>query len=93
MAAIACELTRPTKLLIILIMNNYEFMQETGWYYINNKRTLLQTFQSQQSFTWYLLHREYVYGSLCMHCDMFVFLVQYNKPSNWYRRWPNPESW
>lgn len=27
-------------------------MQETGWYYMNNKRTLLQTFQSQQSFTW-----------------------------------------
>lgn len=23
----------------------------------------------------YLLYREYVYGFLCMYCDMFVFLV------------------
>lgn len=69
MAAIACELTRPTKLLIILIINNYEFMQETGWYYINNKRTLLQTFQSEQSFTWSTCYIENMY------MDLYVCIV------------------
>lgn len=93
MAAIACELTRPTKLLIILIINNYQFMQETSWYYIIITHAIADIPEPTVIHLEYLLHREYVYRSLCMHCDMFVFLVQYNKPSNWYRRWPNPESW
>lgn len=75
MAAMACELTRPTKLLITLIRNNYEFMQETGWYYMNNKRRYCRHSRvNSHSLGVPITHRN-AHGSLCMHSDMFVFLV------------------
>lgn len=52
-------------------------MQETGWYYINNKRTLLQTFQSQQSFTWSTCYIENMYMDLYV-CIVICLFSLYN---------------